>query len=285
MNTKMDNAIIYGQLGKRKQVSGQVTAIFFIQSSSAAAFAVFYSGLSLFLTQKTSYSKESAAIITGLFLSFNYFLPLIGGMIANRIISLKLLYCLGTLFSFIGCLFLAYNIDLYIGLSLFLMNSLVTNVCLNMFITKLYDNNQVIERRVTFIWNYVGMNLGFLIGYFFTGYSSIANNYFGLFIAMAIILIVSLWLTLVFIKENKPNIKNSFVIIKYIFELSLMMILLTGVLYILFYYSNFIQHYITSLSLIVLIGLIAYSFKSSNKIGRYNHACISTALGGGLVKR
>ena len=48
---------------------GQITAIFFIQASSSAAFAVFFSGLSLYLTQQEYFTKEAATVITGVFLS------------------------------------------------------------------------------------------------------------------------------------------------------------------------------------------------------------------------
>ena len=99
-----------------KNYIGQIIAVFFVQVTSSAAFAVFFSGLSLFLTEKEYYSKESATILTGLFMSFNYFLPLIGGVIVDRIISSKQLYSIGAFFSFLGCLLLAKNTNLFLGL-------------------------------------------------------------------------------------------------------------------------------------------------------------------------
>ena len=165
----------------KNSVVGQIVAIFFIEISSAAAFAVFFSGLSLYLTQKEVHSEYSATLITGLFLSLNYFLPLVGGSIANYLISCKKLYCLGTALSLFGCIILALGNNLYLGLSLFLMSSLVTNVCLKMFITELFDESQVKQRIAAFMWSYVGMNAGFLLGYFISGYSTNHNSYTYLF--------------------------------------------------------------------------------------------------------
>ena len=188
---------------KNRAIFKKLIAIFFIQASSASAFAVFYSGLSLYLTKSQNLTSHVATLITGMFLSLNYFLPLIGGLMATHLISYKKLYCLGSSLGFIGCLVLSNKINLYLGLALFLMASLVTNVCLNMFITQMFDSSQVNQRRVAFIWNYIGMNLGFLIGYFLTGLHSISSNYSGIFNIIAIPLCASIILALLFLKEEK----------------------------------------------------------------------------------
>jgi len=184
-----------------KGALGQVTAIFFIQASSAIAFAVFFSGLSIYLTENKNFPQGTASLITGLFLSLNYFLPLIGGFIANRYMSYKNLYYLGTLFSFVGCLLLAWD-HLYIGLALFLVGSLV-KVCLNLFLTQLFSPDETVQRKIAFMWNYIGMNLGFMLGYLLTGFSTISNNYFYLFLIMSVFVVLALVLTMLFIKEPK----------------------------------------------------------------------------------
>jgi POT family proton-dependent oligopeptide transporter len=246
-----------------KNIIGQITAIFFIEASSAAAFAVFFSGLSLYLTQKELYSKEAAAVITGLFLSFNYFLQLVGGMIANRIITYKKLYCLGSVVSVAGCLLLAYGINLKVGLALFLMSSLVTNVCLRMFITRLFHDDQVSERRIAFIWNYVGMNLGFLIGGFLSGYYTILNSYSHLFITMSILTVLSVLLTFAFIENNYSDhlVRKSNA-----YQLGLSSLIMLGLvmfIFALFSYPETAQKYLTILSVVLLGGLIHYGYTKS----------------------
>lgn len=257
----MENSLI-----KNKNIIGQITAIFFTQASSAAAYAVFFSGLSLYLTQEELFTKEAATVITGLFLSLNYFLQLIGGMIANRIITYKKLYCLGSAVSVGGCILLSYAVNLKVGLALFLMSSLVTNVCLNMFITKLFREDQVNERRIAFIWNYVGMNLGFLIGGFLSGYYTILNSYSHLFMIMSVLSVVSMILTIAFIKTNEVD---SFVKKSTLYQFGVTSLIMAGLvtfIVALFSYASISQKYMTVLSVALLGGLIQYAFKKSGSV-------------------
>lgn len=246
----------------QKEVFGQIAAIFFIQASSTTAYAVFYSGLSIYLTQHKLFSQELAATITGLFLSLNYCLPLIGGVLANRIISYKTLYLLGTLLSLTGCLLLAYSGYLYISLALFLMGSLV-NVCLNMFLTQLFSLEQKTERRIAFIWNYIGMNLGFMLGYFFTGFSVISNSYFYLFIAMSILVLISLTLASLFIKEPKFNSKINkpvtFQIATCLFIISCLIIIID----MFFYYASILHNSILLSTFLIISLIMFYALKKS----------------------
>lgn len=189
------------------RILGQITTVFFLEASSAIAFSIFYAGLSIYLTNKALLTKEISTSITSLFLALNYFLPLLGGILASKIISYKRLYLIGVLFSFIGCLILANGKYIYYGLSLFLINSLASKVCLRMFITNLFDKDHINERRIAFIWSYMGMNFGFLIGFFLTGFFTNLNNYKLLFITMSIFLAASAILCSLFIKPSEQNIQ------------------------------------------------------------------------------
>lgn len=240
----------------KHSIAGQIAAIFFIQASSTSAFAVFYSGLSIFLTKNKIFSQESAAVITGVFLSLNYLLPLIGGAIANRIITYKRLYYLGALSSLIGCLLLTNGNYLYLGLSLFLMSS-VSKVCLNMFVTQLFSSEQTTERRIAFTWNYVGMNLGFTIGFFLTGFSTLSNSYNYLFLLMSILMVASLILTKYFVKEPKLSTQLNKPALFQFMQCALVFTLLVGLIKYTFYYAGAIHNYITLFS-IVMLGLFTY---------------------------
>lgn len=251
---------------RNKSIIGQTIALFFIEASAATTFAVFFSGLSLYLTHRELYSIESATLLTGLFLSFNYFLQLVGGMMVNRIITYKKFYCLGSAISVAGCLLLAYGSNLKIGLALFLMSSLVTNVCLRMFITRLFQDNQVSERRVAFIWNYVGMNLGFLIGGFLSGYYTLLNSYSHLFIIMSILTSISVILTLTFIDNNHPNNVANKSSLSQVGISALVMAFLIFCMYMMFSYPALSQRYLTIASVVLFGGLIHYVYKKSNSI-------------------
>ncbi|MDR3490817.1 MAG: MFS transporter [Gammaproteobacteria bacterium] len=252
----------------RKDVRGQIISIFFIQITSTISFAVFYSGLSIYLTQNQFFSKESASLVTGLFLSINYFLPLIGGIIANHFISFKKLYVIGTISNFIGCLLLINN-NLYLGLSLFLMSS-VSNVCLNIFLTQLFTINQKIQRRVAFIWNYVGMNLGFMLGYFLTGFSTITNSYFYLFILMSFLVVLSLILTIIFIKEPKVSSRISKSAWHQIMIGAFIIILLVAVIDMLFHYANVMHNFITGFTIIMFCLIMYYALTKSRHDQKQN---------------
>lgn len=240
----------------------QLLTIFVIRVSSSMAYAVFFSGLSLYLTQSLHFQKLTATAIAGLFLSLNYFLPLIGGVFATRVIEYKKLYCLGSFLSFLGCLVLAKSANLFFGLSLFLMNSFVCNVCLNMFVTSMYETHQVTERRIGFVWNYVGMNLGFLGGYFLTGFSTILNSYSNLFYLMALLMLMSFTLALAFIKE--PSIASINRTAKYPIAYTVLFMICA-----VFGIKTILEHgltskaYITAASILVQIVMINYVYRKS----------------------
>lgn len=246
-----------------KNVSGQLIAIFLVQASSTIAFAVFYSGLSIYLTQNKNFPQESATYITGLFLSFNYFMPLLGGIIANRFVSYKKLYFLGTAASFFGCLFLARSY-LFIGLSLFLLSSL-TNVCLKMFLTQLFSTEQKVQRRVAFLWNYTGINFGFMLGFLLTGFFTLSNSYFYLFISMSAFVAISLVIAMIFINEPKMEIPiNKPFWYQIIISLFIMGLIVSSI-DILFHYANVLHKAITILTMILFVSILFYGLKKCKK--------------------
>ncbi len=240
----------------------QIITIFFIETSSSAAFAFFFSGISLFLTQQKFFSEHDATVITGLFLSLNYFLPLIGGVLANYLISCKKLYCMGIVMSLIGCYFLSFDINLYLGLSLFLMSSLVTNVCLKMFITNLFEVEQRQQRRIAFMWSYIGMNAGFLLGFFISGYSFNQNNFADLFRFMAVLLAVSAFLTFFYINETKEH-KNT--ILNQLMAAASLLTLVTLFISILFQFAEFTEKYI---AILLIFGMSFYLYQGFRKVKR-----------------
>lgn len=251
------------QCSCNKNTIGQMIAIFFIQASSTIAYAVFYSGLSIFLTQNKHYSQEKSAIITGLFLSLNYFLPLIGGVIANRLITYKKLYYMGTVTSLLGCLLLVQGTYLHLSFALFLMGSLA-NVSLSMFVTQLFTSDQKTERRIAFTWNYIGMNLGFMIGYLLTGFSTISNSYHYLFLLMSIMVFVSLVIAYFFIEEPGLKLmKEKYQAPQLVMSL-LILGALTTIIKILFDYAEIMHSFLTIISVSSLFILMNYCLKKSN---------------------
>ena len=253
-----------------KNIIGQIAAVFFIEASITTAFAVFFSGLSLYLTHQEHYTKESATIMTGLFLSAHYFLQLVGGMMANRLITYKKLYCLGSTMSVAGCLLLAYGINLKVGLALFLMSSLVTNVCLRMFITRLFNDSQVAGRRIAFVWNYIGMNIGFLMGGFLAGYYMIAGNYATLYMIMSFLIITSVILTLLFIRNTEADNIVTHSSFYQLLISGLIMLAVVGLMIISFNHAESSKKYLTIASIVSFAGLLHYGYNKSESKQKSN---------------
>ena len=241
-----------------KNVLGQIIAIFFIEISSSTAFGIFYSGLSIFLTQQLQFTIHDATIITGIFLSIHYFLQLIGGMIANYLVSYKNLYFFGTLISIWGCGLLALHQDIYLGLSLFLMSSLVTNVCLRMFINNLFDSTDTKKRKVAFIWNFIGINIGCLLGYFISGYSTINENFNIAFLLIAGLLSLAVCLTLLLIVDKQNTYRKTRKASQILIIILILPIIILF-LYNIFKFSPFFSKYFLYLATISVLTLILYS--------------------------
>lgn len=243
---------------------GQVTTVFFLEASSAIAFSIFYAGLSIYLTNHALLTQKTAIAITGMFLALNYFLPLIGSVLVSKIITYKRLYLIGIIFSFIGCLILAGGKFIYFGLSLFLINSLSSKVCVRMFVTNLFDKDHIRERRVAFLWSYIGMNTGFLIGFLLTGFFTNLNNYTLLFSTMSVFLAVSAVLCSVFIKPVHQELKYK---VKPMMQIALVPIFLVCVaLTTMFFLKQ--AEIISSYALIFLVAtffsVLAYAIKNTD---------------------
>lgn len=239
-----------------KHIGRQILAITLLQGSSTVAYAVFYSGLSIFLIQNKHYIPDHASLITGLFLSLSYFLPLLGGMIAHKIISYKNLFYLGLISSIAACFMLMQGIYFHFSLALFLLGSL-SNMCINIFITQLFFREQKTQRRIAFTWNYIGMNMGFMLGYVLTGFSTLANNYYYLFQFMSFMLFVSIFITYFFIKE--PVLKSIYVVKKY--DLLKCIVLFGGLIItvkLLFDYAEYINAFLLTAFCATSLTVFAY---------------------------
>jgi len=153
-------------------------ALFFIQIFATLGFAVIYFTLDLYTTKHLHFSTAEAAAITGVFGAFNYGLHLFGGYLGGRFMSNRNLFIGGMVLQFFGsfCLSLGTVEMMYCGLALFLTGSGLNVTCLNMMLTQRFapeDN----RREGAFLWNYAGMNVGFLVGFVVAGYFQDQEDY------------------------------------------------------------------------------------------------------------
>ncbi|OGT48066.1 MAG: hypothetical protein A3F17_00460 [Gammaproteobacteria bacterium RIFCSPHIGHO2_12_FULL_41_15] len=162
------------------------------QLFSCISYAVLYSTLVLYMTQKLEFSSSSANSIMGLFVAFNFGLHLLGGYIGGRLLSYRALYLLGMLLQIFACLFIALQTveSLRLGLALFLTGAGLNVPCINMMLTQQFKPHDP-QRETAFLWNYAGMNIGYFLGFSIAGYFQLNLNFYTLFIAAAITAFIS----------------------------------------------------------------------------------------------
>ncbi|MFG6446751.1 peptide MFS transporter [Roseateles sp. BYS180W] len=157
--------------------------LFFVQVFATLAYAVLYSSLVLYATQRMGFSNAQAALMMGVFGAFNYGLHLFGGYLGGRLLSNRNLFVGGMVLQVLGCALIARGglEDLYWGLALFLTGSGLNVTCLNMMLTQRFAPEDQ-RRETAFMWNYAGMNLGFFVGFAVAGYFQLSQRYSALFI-------------------------------------------------------------------------------------------------------
>ena len=158
-------------------------ALFFIQMFATLGFAVLQSSLVLYATKKLHFDDKPASSLMSLFGAFNYGLHLFGGYLGGRFLSNRNLFVGGMVLQVLGCACIATGsvAMLYWGLALFLTGSGLNVTCLNMMLTQRFKPDDP-RLESAFLWNYAGMNLGFLIGMTVAGLCYEADRWGPLFI-------------------------------------------------------------------------------------------------------
>src|SRR5919204_1273693 len=158
-------------------------ALFFIQIFSTLGYAVLYSTLVLYATKHLNLGVKAATTLMGVFGAFNYGLHLFGGYLGGRFLSNRKLFVGGMALQVIGCACIASGTLplFYVGLALFLTGSGFNVTCINMMLTQRFTPEDP-RRESAFLWNYAGMNVGFLVGFSAAGHFQATESYSSLFI-------------------------------------------------------------------------------------------------------
>lgn len=186
-----------------------VASIFFIQMVSTLGFSILSSTLVLYAKYQFDMSVASANSLIGTFIAFNFALHLLGGYWGGKFFSNRVLFCIGMVCQFIGSLILSMlKFEfLNVGLAFFLTGAGINVTCLSAILTQRFDPEDT-RRESAFIWNYSGMNLGFLIGFTLSGFFQLSNNYHHLFLVgaganvLAIMLCALFWRQIADIKTH-----------------------------------------------------------------------------------
>ncbi|WP_153006788.1 peptide MFS transporter [Aeromonas schubertii] len=236
-------------------------ALFFIQTFATLGFAVLYSTLVLYATQRLGFSETQANAMMGVFGAFNYGLHLFGGYLGGRYLSNRNLFVLGMVLQVTGCYVIAETgaDGLYWGLAMFLTGSGLNVTCLNMMLTQRFTPDDH-RRESAFLWNYAGMNLGFFIGFSVAGYFQLAADYHSLFLfatlgnVIAIVATFACWPILADISTPLRHIKGRGFYLRMLAGL-LILAMLVPVLRLLLTHADFSSHFVLLLGLLVLVLL------------------------------
>ncbi len=169
-------------------------AIYFTQLFSTVSFAVVYSTLVLYMKEQLHMSAAQADLITGVYFAYNFALHLLSGFLGGRLFSYRMLVVTGIVFQLFASLILAHStlVSLYWGLAFMLIGTGTMVTCLNMLLSQLYQADEVGKRQGGFLWNYSGMNIGFILGFTLAGYYQLKANYAMLFLLTALNNVVAL---------------------------------------------------------------------------------------------
>lgn len=187
-------------LSKKQKTASYI--LFFIQIFSTLSFSILYSSLILYITNGLKLDNLYASTITASFVAFNFGLHLIGGFITGRLFSHRSLFALGMILQAIGCYFLSLQ-NLFLGLAIFLSGTGLNVTCINCMLTQFFKPNDK-KRESAFLWNYSGMNLGFLIGFTISGFFEKLANYSSLFLIGS----ASNIITLIILLTNWKNLRD-----------------------------------------------------------------------------
>ena len=172
-------------------------ALFFMQIFSTLGFGILLSTMVLYVTGGLHLGAHFATALTAGFIAFNFSLYVLGGFIGGRYLSYRALFILGMILQTVGSVIVAQPdlMFLIIGLAIFLAGCGVNVICINCMLTQLYDPHDK-RRESAFLWNYSGMNIGFLIGFTVSGIFQLTQSFHSLFLLSAVGSIISFFLAL-----------------------------------------------------------------------------------------
>ncbi|OGT49485.1 MAG: POT family protein [Gammaproteobacteria bacterium RIFCSPHIGHO2_12_FULL_38_11] len=251
-------------------------ALFFTQLFSTISFAVMYATLVLYMKQQLRMTSTEADLITGVYFACNFALHLLSGYLGGRLFSYRGLVVIGVFFQLIGCLCLSHStiVTLYWGMACMLVGTGTMVTCLNMLISQLFQPDEVEKRQTGFLWNYSGMNVGFLLGFTLAGYYQIHVNYTVLFFitaannVLAFIILLSQWECMA---DKNTIFSRASRTIKYSRNLwgLLIILILVPVLHWLLLHTHFSDDLVLTIGVIValclLIIIARYSGPERNK--------------------
>jgi POT family proton-dependent oligopeptide transporter len=192
---------------------------------STISFAMFFSSLTLYLNEYLHFSFTKSSLISGVYFSVHFMMPLLGSFLINRYFSPRVLILTSSLSIALGSLLIyLHQADLlYIGLSFAMFGSGLSSISINCYINQRLQDHHL-ERDRLFHYSYSFTNAGFLLGFGIGGYFEVAHLYAYLYLISTIVstsravLVLSEWRTLK-VSRNEKAIRPTGILIASIIPL------------------------------------------------------------------
>ncbi|WP_243470181.1 MFS transporter, partial [Coxiella burnetii] len=241
---------------------------YFTQLFSTISFAVIFSSLVLYMQEQVRLSATQADLITGVYFAYNFALHMLAGYLGGRFLSYRGLVIIGLVFQLIACLLLAHGAlaSLYWGLACMLIGTGTMVTCLNMLLSQLFQADEVGKRQSGFLWNYSGMNIGFILGFTLAGYFQLKTNYTMLFLLTAVNNIIAM--VILFSQWKRMRDKDTIFSratakarLKRIGIGTLIILALVPLLQVLLHHTQFSDDLVLSVGFLMLVVLFLIAFK------------------------
>lgn len=224
--------------------------------------------LVLYLTNNFQFTDNKSYSLYGVFATFCYSMPVVGGFIGDKLLGYRNAVFIGSLFLLAGNLLLAIpNLNaLYLGLAFLSAGTGLYKTNCTSLTSTLYSPTDT-KREEGFTLYYMGMNIGATLGAVL--YSLISQSwgwkYCFIFAAVGIAISSFIFLRFVKIKEIETNIKSfsnkKIFGLKLTYLIYLLLILGCLVLSYLFFFPETLSNVIWPFAIFVIVAIIFSAFK------------------------
>lgn len=146
-------------------------------------FGIMISILTLYLSHARHLSDKTAMTVTALFLGITGILKIPAGYLCDRYLDHRQMFLLSALLSLTGCLLLYFSNYFYLGLSIFSLG-FALSLSVNAFLSLVFQADAILREKI-FLRNYSGMNAGYILAFFLSGYYGLTESYSRLFLMMS----------------------------------------------------------------------------------------------------
>lgn len=165
-------------------------ALLIIKMLLVIPFGVLLSTLVLYTTHQLKFADSTATNVIASFIAYAGIARIVGGYLGNRFFSYHFLLCLSAITLGLGCILIVIPKTFYLGVTAATIGSGLT-VAVNCLLTDIFQSDYR-KREAAFLWNYSGMNIGYLVSFSLSGYFELYNQYHLLFTLSALAAVISL---------------------------------------------------------------------------------------------